>query len=260
MAENTSGLENLDNLFTENRDQLEKRLKEIPVDPETYSNLENTEIRKLIKGQILNSFPLGGFINALLKANESLSNGIRNFKKEYLLELYIKKTEDHSRAISNLAQFITNPYGNILFNKILSILDDRPAENALFSSLASALNHMTDGDFESLFSEHKFALSQIEKLTPQSLAILADYQAWPTIHLNGYKWHGTRVISDYFSEFTDSYTIQKGITNEELSQRVHYAISELENSRLLEAHLIGEKVARCEATNIGRTLIKYISA
>lgn len=114
-------------------------------------------------------------------------------------------------------------------------------------------------DFESLFEQHKYALAQIEKLSPQALTILSDYQHWPGFKINNYSATGSKISSEWLKEFADSYSYSKNIINPEIIERIAHSISELINSRFIEAHLSGEEYsANCRVTRIGKVLLPYL--
>lgn len=164
---------------------LESRIEEV--------NLSSTERKEIRKGETIKSIkdkglailgPMGEIISTVINWNDSVNQNISEAKKMILLEQYFNQTDEHLLAIKQLQECITNPQGNTLFNKILRIVDDSPPDPELTSHLSKVLKKIIeDGNFEALFEKHKYALGQIERLTPQAITIIADYNSWPPIQL-----------------------------------------------------------------------------
>jgi hypothetical protein len=67
---------------------------------------------------------VGGAINTIIDANSNLHKKLTEEKERILLGMYINKTENIEENIGKLKEFITNPEGNILYNKLLRIVQD----------------------------------------------------------------------------------------------------------------------------------------
>lgn len=121
----------------------------------------------------------GDIISTVINWNEEVNKDIIEAKKMILLEKYFDKADSNERAITMLKDFLVNPQGNTIFNKLLRIVDDSPPDQELMEHLSSVLKVIVSaGRFEELFEQHKYALAQIEKLTPQTLTIIADKNNW----------------------------------------------------------------------------------
>lgn len=238
---------------------LDERLAEVALPEGTEEIIAAGVTKKLIRDNVLGLFKVGQVVSAVLGWNENIDKEIREAKREHLLALYFHKNEQNSQAISTLKSFMCTGQGNTLFNKIIRILDDSPPDEELVAHLAAALKHIIDSDFVSLFEEHKYALSQIEQITPQALAILADNSSWPKMTLNEYQSTGTKVVSDWLYEFNQAYSVSKGIKEQRMQSRVRYSISELFNRRIIEAHLADEGMAVCRVTDIGGLILPYLN-
>jgi hypothetical protein len=175
------------------------------------------------------------------------------------LERYFNVSDENEKAISQLASLVTDPRGSVLFNKILAILDDNPPDQEQFDHLAAALKYITESDFGRLFDQHKFAVSQIEQMTPQALSILADKANWPTITLGTATTLGTKVASDYNDEFAVAFARQKGISDARRIERLMHSIGELIGGHFIEAHKHAGGEIRCETTGVGSSLLPYLA-
>lgn len=237
---------------------LDERLASVKLPEGTEEVVAAGATKRLIRDKVLGLFKVGDLISTFLTWNESIDRDIREAKQNHLLALYFHINENNANSIGELKRFLSSGQGNTLFNKIIRILDDSPPDEQLIKHLSAALKHIVDSNFHDLFEEHKYALSQIEQISPQALAILADNKSWPEINLTSYQASGTRLQSDWLQEFNAAYTHSKGITDSSMQSRVRYSISELTTRRVIEAHLVREQVARCTVTDIGLLLIPYL--
>ena len=246
--------------FNAQSKSLDARLKNVKLSSEEEKQIHSAHTKKFIRDKALGFFKIGEIVSEIINWNESVDDDLKDAKKEYLLAQYFEQNEQNEQALSQLKEFLSNPQGNTIFNKILRILDDSPPDIELASHLSSALDFIVTTRFSQLFEQHKYAISQIEKLTPQALTILADNKSWPLITLGSYSATGTKLSSDWLIEFTDSYCQSKYIHDEGVKTRVRHSINELISTRLIEAHLAGEKIAKCIVTQVGKTILPYINA
>ena len=246
--------------FAAQEKSLDARIDNVRLTEAEEAEITKSKAKKLVRDKVLGIFKIGEIVSEFLNWNESLDEDLREAKKEYLLAEYFERNETNSSAISELRGFLSSPQGNTLFNKILRILDDSPPDVELAKHLSSALQHIVKAEFYKLFEQHKYALSQIERLTPQALSILGDHRNWPIISLGSYSANGSKVTSDWLMEFSQAYASQKGVNESEMQNRVRHSINELISARFIEAHLIGEKRAQCKVTSVGRSMLPYIDA
>ncbi|MCL1695157.1 hypothetical protein [Lysinibacillus sp. BPa_S21] len=216
---------------------LEKKIEEIQLTEQTEKDIVASRTKKTVIDKGLSLFgPLGDVISTVLNWNEEVNQDISEAKKMILISKYIDKVESQENAINKLQKFLVNPQGNTLFNKILRILDESPPDEELAEYLSSTLKYIIEKErFEELFEQHKYALAYIEKLTPQALAIIADYQNWPTIKLGSSIHFGPKITSDWYSEFTQAYCSKKRINNQEKYKRVQHSVIELQRQGIMEA-------------------------
>ena len=246
--------------FAAQEKSLDARIDKVRLSEEAEVEITKSKAKKLVRDKVLGIFKIGEIVSEFLNWNESLDEDLREAKKEYLLAEYFEKNENNTLAISELRKFLSSPQGNTLFNKILRVLDDSPPDIELAKHLSSALQYIVKADFYKLFEQHKYALSQIERLTPQALSILADYRSWPMLSLGSYSANGSKVTSDWLMEFSQAYATKKGIHESEMQNRVRHSINELISARFIEAHLVGEKRAQCKVTSVGHSMLPYIDA
>jgi len=249
---------NPENYFIEEVKNLDARLDSILLSSDDEEEIIKDHSKKFLKEKFLSLSKIGSVINEIINWNESIDKDIKEAKKEVLLSQYFSKCDNNTQAIQELKYFLTNPAGNTLFNKIMYMLDNTPPDIELSHHLSNALIEIINSDFQSLFEKHKYALSQIEQLTPQALTILADYQEYPIINLGGYSVVGGKFTSDWSAEFTQAYANSKMIIDSNIKLRIRNSINELINKRILEAHLFEKGKAKCNVTLLGQELLPYI--
>lgn len=165
--ENTFIITNSNMYFDTQDKSLEERIKSINLDKDYENEVRSNATLNIVKDKFLGSFKIGEVISTILEWSDDVNNQVKEAKKSVLLEEYLNKIDKQEDSINKLKQFITQPKGNVLFNKILMILEDYPPDLELIAHLAKALRYMVNNDnFGKMFEQHKFALSQIEKLTP----------------------------------------------------------------------------------------------
>ncbi|MBS4207502.1 hypothetical protein [Bacillus sp. FJAT-50079] len=174
---------------------LDQRLQQTELSQQELDEIKREKGLKTLRNKGLSLFGnIGEAISTIINWNEEVNQEINEAKKAHLIEQYLNKIDDQDQAILMLKEFITNPQGNTLFNKIIRIIEDFPPDEELMVHLSSVLKFVIiNSDFEELFDQHKYALAQIERLTPQSLSIIADYEKWPPITLQSVTSIGAKI-------------------------------------------------------------------
>lgn len=238
---------------------LVERLNNVKIDNEKECEIVNGKTVKIIRDKTLGLFKIGEVISTLLNWNDEIDKEIEEAKKAVLLEQYFNRADEHEEAINKLKIFLTNPQGNVLLNKILRILDDSPPDPELIHHLSSVLKYITnDENLHNMFEKHKFAISQIEKLTPQALTILADYKSYPTFQLGTVISFGPKVTSEWNMQFVKAYCLKKGISSQEIVARISHVITQLQTQGYIEAFKIQENLFVCEVSSMGGELLPYL--
>ena len=245
--------------FSQHKRTLEERLDSIKIEPEVAAAEAMKTGKKLLKDKVAGLFSITDLINTFYKFNEETDKAIKGIKRDKLLESFFDLSESNQETVSQLTAFLTNPSGNVLFNKIIRIVDENLPDIDLVNHLSMALYKIVNSEFESLFSEHKHALSQIERLTPQALTILSDSANWPMFYLSSSETMGNLVTSDWVDEFSEAYARNKGITDPSICLRISHSILELHNLGFVEARetQAGGSFS-CVYTPIGKEIRRYI--
>lgn len=239
---------------------LEQRLDTIKISDEEKDMIIGNQTKKVIIDKTLGLFKVGEVIQTIFNWNDEIDKEIKEAKKSLLIEQYFNKVDHVEHALNRLRNLIVNPQGNVIFNKILRILDDYPPDEELIEHLSTALKFIIDNEeFEELFGQHKFALSQIERLTPQALTVLSDYSNYPIFNLPASISIGPKVSSEWQLNFVNAYCKNKRITDDSTINRVSHSITELHSSGFIEAYKIQEGKVVCEVTGIGRDILPYLT-
>ena len=221
---------------------LDSQLNQIVLSEEEEAAIRDKRAIKILHDKVLGKIPGYSLARCLLKWNSEADREIRDAKKELLLVQCTERLIEQGNSIQTITNFITNPAGSTLFNKILRIIDDNPPDPELVTHLASALRMIAMSDFETLFSEHKYALSQIEQLTPHSLTILSDSTSWPRFKLGSYHASGPAITSDWLEAFCSHYAHSKGVGPDRI-KFIRHCLNELITKRMIWAALVQEHIA-----------------
>jgi len=243
--------------YARQQETLEEMLENVSIDEDA---IVNTASKKLIRDKLMGYFKITDVINTLINWNEAVDEDIKRAKKEHLLHEVILGLQQQGSNIDSLKRFISDPMGNTLYNKIIRILENYPPDEQLSQHLAKAIEHILDTDFVGMFEAHKYAISQIEQLTPQALTILADSRSWPVFNLNTYSATGTRITTDWLPTFTQAYCNIKRVTDPLIVERIRHSIGFLKTQEYIVAELQEDKTVRCFITQVGSHILPYIGS
>lgn len=237
---------------------LKLRLESVNLGEEAESKINSQTGKKILRDKVLGLSKITEIVSIVLNWNEEVEKEIRLAKKEHLLNLYFDKADHATNCIDSISKFLSNPQGNILFNKILRIQDDSPPDLELSEHLSSALKHITESDYLVLFEEHRYALSIIEKLTPQEMSLITRSFHWGDFNVDGVVTNGSKVTSDWIPSFLRSILATENKKDEKTVERLAHAIHGLERSGLIAPKRGSERSLRCELTSIGKMILPYL--
>lgn len=248
--------------FYTQRKSLEQRIENVKLTQEEENSILASKTIKTVRDKVLGLFKIGEVVSTLINWNEEVDKDIKDAKKELLLAQYFDKQDQIEERLNSLINLLANPMGNTLFNKILRILDNSAPDSDLTEHLAKTLKYIVESDFKSMFEDHKYALNQIELLTPQALTILSDSNNWPFWRIQTYMSNGGIITSDWLPEFVNLYSERKNIIENSMRTKISHSINDLIKNRYIEARLMinakKEEFAKVELTDIGRIIIKYL--
>lgn len=252
--------------------KIEDKLDTIILSEDEIQEISNKETSRTLFSAILESIGLGGVVK-VLETSEKIEEKINDRKKSYLMASYFSEVDNIEEEILKLKKFVSDPAGNTLFNKIVRIVNANHPNKEYITLLSKVLKRITNSDFQKLFSKHIYALNQIEKLTPQALIVLADFENWPEYTIGNYASRGGIISTEWTENFSEFYTHYKGITDDDIKRRIAHSIKELLRNDLIMSYIQGERdskelssvkesssKANCDFTDLGKEIIEYIDA
>ena len=244
------------------RSSLDDRLEATKLTPEEIATEAAKGVQKATMDALLGLLPGSEAVKAILSVASDTNEALRQKKLEILLARFFNKTENTEETVLKIGKLVTDPWGGALFSKIVRIVEDNPPDGDLLNHLANALNYIAHSDYRALFSRHKFALAQIEQLTPQALTLIADHANWPKWLGRGIMVANGIVTSPWGEEFGAHYARAAIFDDEEKRRLVHVA-HDLRSRGFAEAVTqqapTGESIVSPRLTSIARELVSYIS-
>lgn len=162
---------------------LKQRIKERKLDSEEVKSAVATTAKDKGKSLVSDLFNAKWFdlVCDIADTGDKLKSKLDDAKKIQLLSEYLQKTDDHEKALNNLVDLITNPYGLSLYSKIINMLSDSPADGDILEILSDYLfNLVREGNLQKTFSRNKTILNMIDKSSPQALILLRKADVWPS--------------------------------------------------------------------------------
>ncbi len=251
-------------------DNFESAIEEIQLPQDKKKEIiEEKTISSLVKA-ILKTVGLGG-IGEFLSLNEKIQDEFRKKKVEVLIASYAEQTKENEDSIKALKNFVLDPQGNMLFNKILRIINDNSPNPYYINLLATVLRKIISSDFATHFEKHKYSISVIEKLSVQAIIILADSNNWHPFKITKYSSSGGIIQSEWTSLFSETYAKSKKISDKKIVMRINHALQELLRNGLVLARIPGAKDSKdfgslkeadtnviCNTSDLGREICEYL--
>lgn len=183
-----------------------KELKAIIEHPEFMLNAENKTLKQRVKSTKLDSEDIKGamaitakskgrslvsdifngkwfdLVYDIVNTGEMLRNRLDDAKKMHLIGECLQKSDNHEKMLNSLIDLITNPYGMVLYSKVVDLLSEAPADGDMLDILSDYLSNLTkENNLKKVFSKNKTILSLIDKCSPQALALLRRANEWPLV-------------------------------------------------------------------------------
>ncbi len=261
----------INNLVQNKNDNFTAKFDNIILPEEEIKDIKRDELSKGILATILDSLGLG-IASKAYEIADKVQERIKETKIAYLLSDYFTDLENMKDKISKFEKFVTDPIGNTIFSKVIRVINTNPPNKEYIKILSKVLKHITNSDFQNLFSKHNYVLSEIEQLTPQALIILSDYRNWPEFEIGNYSSRDGVITSLWIEEFVMHYCSHLKISEDELSRRISHSTKELLRIDLIRAYIQGERDSKefsslkdsdthkavCELTELGREIIDYL--
>lgn len=174
------------------------------------------------------------FLGSLIGYGQKYQNKVDSARLAILLNKFEEQLSSFDDFKNTLGKLLTSNAGIMLFHKTVRVVNAGNFEQEYIELLAKALKYIAKSDFEDLFNEHDYVLSQIEKLSPQALLVLNDYDSWRTLALQrGTTMSGQTIVGDWDTQATTHFAHSKGIGDDRTKKRIAHAFRELENNGMI---------------------------
>lgn len=226
-----------------------------------YNPLEEIELSKEEKALLLTktgasaAIEMVPYVGGFIALTNKFSDALDKKKLEKLLIILRGKVGDQEKFSVAINKLINSGFGLTLFQKIIQIL--RKDNNEDFIDLLSnVVKNICEEDFEKMFDELNYTLSQVEKLTAQALLLLSKYETWRGVELERATGMGSGIVCpDWDSQLTIYFAKNAGISGESKFGRINHAFHELDSNGMIHTTRETKSV---EITNIGRDVYDTI--
>lgn len=201
---------------------------------------------------ILSKIPI---IGELTGAMDSYRSKLDSCRMLALLQEFKNRHDNIEKFQDVLKKLLSDHSGMYLFQKVVAIVNAGDINPEYIKLLANVLRNISDSDFKLLFEEHVYTLSQIEKLTPQGLLILAEASNWPFPSYASSTSSGITTGEGWDKDFAQRYGQARGIQDHKILIRVSHALNDLKNHNILELRPNALKL-----TPIGEEVAKYLKS
>lgn len=257
---------------SKNHADIDTLISSIIINEKEVEEIKAQNLSDTIGETLLEAFgPIGTAISKIIELGDKNEENFRERKKEYLLVSYIKQTDDISGELEKIKSFVVDPYGSMLYSKIIFILNENIPKREYIDLLAKVLKKITESDFKSHFEEHKYALDLIGRLSPQALLLLSDCIKWPEYTIRNYSSDKGVITSEWIDVFSDEYASILKITDPAMIVRISHVLRELYRLDLIQSFIPGatdskdagsikdsDNTVRCVPTVLGKELLAYI--
>lgn len=199
------------------------------------------------------SMPIFGKI---LEFTERVNQGVREEKLNILFQEYSSHFESIDQSISNLSFLLVTRSGQILFQKVVQILDNNTEEESI-KVLANVLKNIKTEEIEKHFQEYSYTLSQIGRLTSQALIVLSKHYLWETVSITNTTTTSGQTVSGDWDEQAAWYLYNRRPVknpNKMVVSRMSHSFRELHSAGIIT--LSGQLL---KTTDIGREIYRMIS-
>ena len=172
--------------------------------------------------------------NKIFEWIERVDQSSRQEKLKALLVEYKARFNSFDDAIAKLKLFTTTRSGQTLFRKIIQIVDKGPEDQQWIHLLAVILKKTTESEFEKYFDAQMFVLSQIDKLSPQALVLISEYEVWKQSNIQNTTTTSGQTMGDWLPQITRFMRQKKNIDNLEVGARINHSFRELESAGMVD--------------------------
>lgn len=202
-------------------------LEEVGLDSQQIAGV----LGKATTGSIVSSIP--GF-NKVFEWIERVDQASREEKLKTLLVEYKERFESFEDAISRLKLLTATRGGQTLFRKVIQIVDKGDEDQEWIRLLAIVLRRVSEAEFEKYFDAQMFVLSQIDRLSPQALILLSEYDVWRQANIQNTTTTSGQTMGDWVPQVTMFMRQKKSVDNLEVGARINHSFRELESTGMVD--------------------------
>lgn len=223
------------------------QLQEVEISPE-----EKTVV--IFKAGVEAAIESAPFIGKLVSIANKVSDALDKKKLEKLLTIFGNKLDNQEQFSQAMSNLVSSNYGLTLFQKIVHILR-KDYDGKFIELLANVLKNICKEEFERMFDQHHYALSQIEKLSSQALLVLSKYDNWKENRLErATRTSGAAICGDWDKQVSTYLSSQLKIDDANAKRRMAHAFWELDSNGVTTY-----AEAKVDLTEIGREIYSQIT-
>ena len=195
----------------------------------------------------------------ILKTILSVVDRVNSEVREEKLKILLSNFHSRFNTIEDFAEKMKNIFSNregiILFQKIIYILDKGSIDEDWINLFANILQNILDSEVKEYFEDNLYILSQIERLTPQSLLILNKSEKWSRVNFTGATtMSGQTIVGDWEIQVSSFFARNININDEDIKLKIAHSFKELESSGII--YITESKTLGC--TQVGARVQKLI--
>ncbi|TRZ78476.1 hypothetical protein D4R87_00610 [bacterium] len=213
-------------------------------------------LAKTLGKTVVEILPMVNEISKIISIPQKYKNEVDSVRALILLNEFQNRLDLNEDFKNKLEKLLTSNAGLLLFNKIIRILNRGNFNEEYTGTLAEVLKKISSSDdLEKMFEEYDYMLSQVEKLSPQALIILSNFEVWRGGKFSGGSTVSGQTVSKNWSiEMADKFAQSKSIEDIKHRQRIAHAYLELESNRMLYL----SNSSNVLLSSIGEEIYKYI--
>ena len=97
-----------------------------------------------------------------------------------------------------------------------------------------ALKKVSETEFEQYFDAQMFIMSQIDRLSPQALILISEYDIWKQADIQDTTTTSNQTMGDWIPQATKFVNQKKGIDNLGVGARINHSFRELESTGMID--------------------------
>lgn len=165
---------------------------------------------------------------------ERLDDALREQQLNNVLRQFAQQFASVDDAVARLQILTGTREGQVLFRKVIQILESGESDPDWTALLATILKNISDEKIAAQFRQYEFLLSQIDKLSPQSLVVLSKYNIWKDALISGTTTTSKQTMAgDWDSQISNFLARRIDVADSSAILRIGHTFKELESSGMV---------------------------